>query len=410
MLFKDERFGMFLHFGLYSQTAWHEQAQMRLGIPKGEYVKLAKTFDPYAFSADEWVCFAKDNGAQYICFTAKHHDGFCMWDTEYTDYKITNTPFGRDILKELSVACQRYGILLELYYSCPDWHYKHSVNNGGSHELPCPNEGDEPDEEKYILYVKNQMTELMTGYGKISALFWDIPPVRRDPSVNKLVRSLQPDILINDRGYDKGDYSTPERDECIKSASFERLCEACQSVGMQSWGYRENEDYFTPRSLVASVSSILIKGGNYLLNIGPKPDGTLPNEAKSVFAKVGDWYKRIYESISDTKFISLGGHNYTYKDNALYLHLPPAYGSTGVLLNPITAEPKRATLLNDGRKLSAEVEYNPFDYNGKDNTPHLRIYGLPSEKLVGENMVVRLEFDDLKTVFETVTGKSRIIL
>ncbi len=410
MLFKNKRFGMFIHFGIYSQTAWHEQAQMRLGIPKNEYVKLAESFDPKDFSADEWVRFAKESGAQYICFTTKHHDGFCMWDTKYTDYKITNTPFGRDILKELSEACERHGILLELYYSCPDWHYKHSVNQGGSHELPVPNDGDEPDEEKYVEYVKNQITELMTGYGKISALFWDIPPVRCDPSVNELVRRLQPDILINDRGYDKGDYSTPERDECIRGASFERLCEACQSVGMHSWGYRENEDYFTSRSLMASVSSILIKGGNYLLNIGPKPDGTLPTISKRIFSEVGDWYKRIYESIFDTKFVSLGGYNYTYKGNMLYLHLPPAYGSSGVVLRPLTVCPKKAVLLNNGHRIDAEVAYTPFDYNGKDNSPHLRLYGIPSEMLVNENMVIRLEFDDLKKVFGTTTGNGKIVL
>ena len=383
---------------------------MRLGIPKSEYVKLAETFDPSEFVADEWVRFAKESGAEYICFTTKHHDGFCMWDTKCTEYKITNTPFGRDILKELSEACERQGMLLELYYSCPDWHYKHSVNNGGSHELPCPNDGDEPNEDKYVEYVKAQMKELMTGYGKISGLFWDIPPLRRDPSVNELVRSLQPDILINDRGYDKGDYSTPERDECIKNASFERLCEACQSVGMQSWGYRENEDYFTSQGLISSVSSILVKGGNYLLNVGPKPDGTLPVEAKRVFAGVGDWYKRVRESIVDTKFISLGGRNYTYKENTLYLHLPAAYGSSGALLSPITALPSKVTLLNDGSDVGYEVEYNPFDYNGRENTPHLRIYGLPSEKLVSENMVVKIEFPDLDTAFKTVTGKTKIIL
>lgn len=409
MLFKDDRFGMFIHFGLYAQGGWHEQHQLRLQVPKEEYIKFREVFDPSGFDADEIVGFAKEAGAQYICFTTKHHDGFCMWDTKYTDYNIMNTPYGKDVLKQLADACQRHGIKLELYYSVPDWNHKNSVNDGSEyHRLKQPNPGDEPDEDQYIQYIKNQMGELCTNYGKIHAIFWDIPPERRDPSVNAYVRSLQPHILFNDRGYDKGDYSTPEREARIRNASFDRLCEACQSVGAQSWGYRKEEDYFTPQYIIASMSSILMKGGNYLLNVGPDEKGRLPEESKRIFAAVGGWYKRIRESILDTKYFRAGNFDYTLRDNTVYLHLPAACGCRGFILKPFRVAPRRAVLLNNGQEVEAKVCYSPWDYDNDKNLPHLHIGNLPAEEFLGENMVVKMEFENVEAFLacaeETVAG------
>ncbi len=407
MLFKDERFGMFVHFGLYSHVGWQEQYQLRMNVPKEEYIKLQDVFNPEEFDADALVKFAKDSGAQYICFTTKHHDGFCIWDTKYTDYNIMNTPYGKDILKEIAGACEKYDIKLELYYSIPDWHHRNSINDGvASHSLSKPNPGDEPNEDLYIEYIKNQMSELCSNYGKIHSIFWDIPPLRRDKSVNDFVRSLQPHILFNDRGYDKGDYSTPEREERIKAAEFSRLCEACQSVGAQSWGYREEEDYFTPQSIIASMSSILIKGGNYLLNVGPDGKGNLPEDSKRIFATAGDWYKRICESLVDAKYFHVGGFDYTVRENNVYLHLPPACGCRGFSLKPFTVAPRKATLLNDGREIEAKVVYSPCDYDKEKNIPHLHVRKLPAEEFLHENMVVKMEFDDvaefLSQTFEKV--------
>lgn len=411
MLFKTKRFGAFIHFGIYSQNGWHEQDQLRRSIPKEEYIKLADTFNPVNFDADKTVKWFKDSGAEYICFTAKHHDGFCMWDTKYTDYNIMNTPYGKDILKKLADACQKHGIYLELYYSCPDWHHKNLENFGEeSHQLPQPNPGDEPNDDLYVEYVKNQVTELLTNYGKIHGFFWDIPPKRRDKSVNELVRKLQPGILINDRGYDAGDYSTPEREACIKDAKFDRLCEACQSVGMQSWAYRHGEDYFTPASLIASISSIMIKGGNYLLNVGPKPDGSIPEESKQIFEQVGSWYKRVKESIVETEFMKIGRYFYTQKGNNLYLHLPEYYSCCGTVLSPITVAPKRAVILNTGEEIPAISEYTPIDYWGGENTAHLHISKIPANELLSENIVIRLEYDDINAVLDNVGVERDIIL
>lgn len=405
MLFKDERFGMFIHFGIYAQAGWHEQHQLRLGVAKEEYVRFKDCFNPADFDAYKIVRFAKDAGAQYICFTAKHHDGFCMWDTRYTDYNIMHTPYGKDILKELADACEKNDMKLELYYSIPDWHYKHSVNDGSQgHRLKEPNPGDEPNEDLYIAYIKNQMTELCTNYGKIYAIFWDIPPLRRDSSVNAYIRTLQPHILINDRGYDRGDYSTPEREACIKNANFDRLCEACESVGSQSWGYREKEDYFTPQKLIASMAPILMKGGNYLLNVGPDSKGNIPKKAGEIFARVGDWYKRIYESVVDTEYRCVGGHNYTCKDNTVYLHLPASFGCEGMVLKPADVLPNQVILLNNNEPLAAEVCFSPSDYsNHRQYKPHLHISHIPAEKFMGENMVIKMIFEDVAKFWESIT-------
>ncbi len=401
MLFRDERFGMFIHFGVYAQNGWHEQDQLRRNIPKSEYIKLQDIFNPDSFDADEIVRFAKDSGAQYICFTTKHHDGFCMWDTKHTDYNIMNTPFGRDVLKELSEACEKHGIKLELYYSIPDWNHKNSINLGREyHQLKEPNPGDEPNEELYIEYIKKQMCELLGNYGKIHAIFWDIPPERKDKSVNEFVRSLQPHILFNDRGYDRGDYSTPERDERIKNASFERLCEACQSVGAQAWGYRRDEDYYTPQYIIAQMSKMLIKGGNYLLNVGPDEKGRIPERAKKIFSTVGNWYKRIYESIVDAKYYRVGEFDYTIKENTAYLHLPPACGCSGFILKPFDVAPKSATLLNNGAEVEVKVCFSPWDYDGEENAPHLHIGNIPAEEFLHENMVIKMEFDDISPFME----------
>lgn len=411
MLFKTDRFGMFIHFGIYSGAGWHEQMQLRMNVPKDEYIKLKDVFNPQDFDADEIVRFAKESGAQYICFTTKHHDGFCMWNTKYTDYNIMNTPYGKDLLKELADACEKYGIKLELYYSMPDWHHKHSVNDGSEpHKLKKPNPGDEPDEDLYIEYIKNQVGELLTNYGKIHALFWDIPPKRREPSVNEYVRKLQPHILINDRGYDKGDYSTPERDKCIRNANFDRLCEACQSVGSQSWGYRNDEDYFTAQFLIASMSSILIKGGNFLLNVGPDGMGRIPDASKEIFKEVGGWYQRIYESIIDTEFICVNGHQFTRKGNNVYLHLPASYRCSGIRLVPFTVAPVSAVLLNSGEKVDAVVEYTPLDYDGVNNVAHLHLKHIPAKQYMGENMVIKMEFEDADRFFSIVKDDEKTIL
>ncbi len=395
MLFQDDRFGLFVHFGIYSVGGWHEQEQWRRGIPVTEYARYADRFHPARGCTEEWLRLARDAGMTYLCFTTKHHDGFCLWDTACTDYNVARYA-GYDLLAELAEGCAKYGIRLELYYSVPDWHYPHSVNDGRSHRLARPNPGDTPDEAKYRAYLKAQMHELLTKYGKISALFWDIPPEETDESINEYVRSLQPGILINDRGYSKGDYSTPER--TVPEQPFSGLTEACQSVGVQAWGYRADEDYFSHRFLMESVDRIMTKGGNYLLNVGPRPDGSIPEEAAASVRAVGGWYQRVKESFigaecASSRDIPCG---VTRKGNSLYFHLPATPVSGGLVLPSIRKAPMRVTVLNTGETLPARVEYVPtlFNFaNPEERREGLHISGIPVNRLCDEVIVLKTEFD-----------------
>ena len=224
-----------------------------------DYEGLVKKFNPTKYNAEKWVRKAKKAGVEYICFTTKHHDGFCMWDTKYTDYKITNTPYGKDILnnkqtKKLIDKLAIMGMIVHVemeYYSNPDWNYPKGYNPNTSHQWYAVNK-DAPDLDNYREYIKNQITELLTNYGKIYTFFWDIPPCVEDKSLNELVRKLQPGIHINDRGWDTGDFSTPEREyQSSDGKRFTRMTEACNSVGEQSWGYRKNEDFYSIRFLLS---------------------------------------------------------------------------------------------------------------------------------------------------------------
>lgn len=410
MLFKDERFGMFIHWGLYSIHGWHEQEQWRKNIDKETYVQLAKQFNPEKFDAGQLVRFAKDCGAEYICFTTKHHDGFCMWDTAYTDFNIMNAPYGKDILKELSDACAAQNMPLALYYSNPDWHHKNAINAGGNHQMPTQNPGDEPDEELYKAYIKNQMRELLTGYGKICALFWDIPPESTDASINAYVRSLQPGILINDRGYDRGDYSTPERN-IPEGEAFSRLTEACQSVGSQSWGFRENEDYYATSYLMKCIDKIRCRGGNYLLNVGPNAEGELCPEAKARFARIGDWYKRVCKSYGAYVGYEKGKYMLTADENCLYVHFNDAYLVSGLNFPTLSVLPKSARLLNRDTDLSCALELMPTSFKpGKPLKESLHVYGIPSEALLDEPIVLELQFEDMESVLRALRERFEMLV
>ncbi len=387
------KFGMFVHFGLYALTGYHEQVRWRLNIPREDYRKLAEHFTLERFDPDAWVRLAKDAGMEYLCVTTKHHDGFCMFATETTDFNITNTPYGRDFLAELADACRRGGLRLSLYYSNPDWDYVHGYNSASSHQM----HGDWTTEniEQLKEFQKRQIRELLTNYGDIYTFFWDIPTGREDPSMNEFVRSLQPGILINNRGWnDPGDFSTPER-EVPAGGVFERFTEACQSVGRQSWGYCADEDYFTSRFLTAGIDSIRARHGSYLLNIGPAPDGTIPEKAASLVRRVGDWYNRVRESFEGEPYELPEDRNLLAVRNrdVLYIHLPNGTDACGLTIHSIRERPHAVTLLNDGRPLRFDLAVRPEDVNrflGRDPAPTLHLFDFPAEEFYGETMVIRI--------------------
>ncbi len=208
----EKRFGMFVHWGLYAIHGRHEQEQWRYRVPRAEYEKLAAQWNPVKYNPDAWLDLASAAGMKYVCLTTKHHDGFCLWDTKQTTYNTMNTPYGKDVVKMLADACHRRGVPLCLYYSIADWHQPNYPNQGRHHELQ-PQPGDQPDLMRYLEYVKAQVRELCTNYGQLGGIWWDINVDKHvDPSINAMIRKLQPTAVINNRGFDDGDFGTPERD------------------------------------------------------------------------------------------------------------------------------------------------------------------------------------------------------
>ena len=397
--FFENRLGLFVHWGIYSVGEWHEQHGYRADIPRDEYSKYADMFNPKEFNPSEWIDVAEEMGAQYICFTSKHIDGFCMFNTQYTDFNIMNSPYGRDILKELSDECHRRRFPLAIYYSPIDRHCPLYPSIGNSYENPQFYPGDTPDMDKYIEHIKGHVRELCTNYGELYAFWWDGGGHlnHHDESVNELVRELQPGILINNRGFSEGDFRTPERDwyEFVNTDRFfEVPTEACQSIGTESWGYRKDEDYYSVRYLMESMDKIFAKGGNYLLNAGPMKNGRFPEEATDILGRIGRWYKSIRESVESAEPYSCGIENedilLTKKGDDIYVHLFKYPKSSVVWLKPMESLPKKAVLLNDGSELQVKLEITPTIF--KEKKPYLRVTGVPVDKFANEVMVIKLEY------------------
>jgi alpha-L-fucosidase len=394
----QKRFGLFIHWGLYAINGFHEQEQWRRRVPRQDYVRLAAQWNPGAFNPDAWLDLMEAAGMSYVCVTTKHHDGFCLWDTELTRYNTMNTPFGRDILRMLADACHRRGVPLCLYYSIADWNHPNYPNQGRHHELP-PQPQDQPDLSKYLEFLKGQVRELCTNYGRISGFWWDMNVDRHvDPSINAMIRQLQPAAVINDRGFDPGDFGTPERD--VDAAgdellSISRPTEACQSVGVESWGYRRDESYYTDRHLMRSIDRYRARDANYLLNVGPAPDGTIPPEPSAILRRLGQWHAAVRESFDGTVPASHLTSNrhvlITRQGNTLYVHLHRDPVCDSVKLAPIRTAPRRATLLNTGRPVAWVVDMAPSDHVAQ--AAYLRLTGLPANELSSSVMVVKLEFD-----------------
>ena len=396
----ERRFGMFVHWGLYSINGWHEQDQWRRRISRAEYQQLAQRWNPVKFNPEEWLDLAESVGMKYICLTTKHHDGFCLFESKLTSYNTMNTPYGKDIVRQLADACHRRKFPLCLYYSIADWHQPNYPNQGRHHELP-PQPGDQPDLMKYIDFLKGQVRELCTNYGEIHGFWWDMNVDKHmDRSINSMIRQLQPKAVINDRGYDEGDFGTPERDYTKDGGallSFEKRTEACQSIGMESWGWREHEDYYTDRHLLRSIDRYLARDANYLLNIGPKGDGSIPREAVTILKRIGKWYHAVKESLEAATPASHLTSNrnvlLTRKGNTLYVHLNTDTVGDSIKLKPLAVAPRSAALLNNGHRVDAVVEMVPSEH--VDQGKYLRLRGLPANEMANTVMVIKLEFDNL---------------
>lgn len=315
----DARFGMFIHWGLYALPARHEWVKNYERMTNEQYQKYFEMFDPDLFNPHDWARMAKEAGMKYVVLTAKHHEGFCLWDSKYTDYKSTNTPFGRDIIKEYVEAFRAEGLKVGFYYSLIDWHHpdytidaRHPLRQDSDTAYARLNKG--RDMNKYREYIKNQVRELLTNYGEISIIWFDFSfPGKngkgRDDwdseNLLKLARSLQPGIIVDDRldlkDVEGGwDFTTPEQVKVTKWPEINGKkipWETCQTFS-GSWGYfRDETSWKSPEQLLELLIESVGKGGNLLLNVGPTARGTFDFRAQERLKAMGDWMKYNSRSI-----------------------------------------------------------------------------------------------------------------
>jgi alpha-L-fucosidase len=359
---REARFGMFIHWGLYALPAGHWNGKAIKGggewilktgaIPVADYAKLTSQFNPEKYDADQWVRIAKDAGMKYIVITAKHHDGFALWPSKASSFNITSTPFPRDPLQELVAACRRHGIRIGFYYSQNlDW-----THPGGGHVFGPPwDPVQKGDSDKYVNeIVIPQVREILSNYGKIDVLWWDMPggviTAAHADRIYKMVKELQPDIIMNNRlgGSYQGDTETPELK--IPAKGFDgRDWETCMTMN-RTWGFKKDDHKWkSTTELIRMLSEIASKGGNFLLNVGPTAAGEIPPPSIERLAEVGAWMKINHEAIYGTSaspFEALPFKGYcTQKPGKLYLHVCE-WPKTETLLVPLRNKVKKAYLLS----------------------------------------------------------------
>jgi alpha-L-fucosidase len=395
--FFEKRYGLFIHWGLYSIPAWHEQHQWRAKVPRAEYVKLSEKWNPVRFNPDRWLDIMEEAGMKYITVTTKHHDGFCLWDTKQTPFNTMNTPYRKDIIGMLADACHRRKVPLSLYYSIADWNHPAYPNQGRHHELAGPEQGDTPDWNRYMEFLKEQVKELCTSYGEIHGFWWDMNvPLHKDPSINAMIRKLQPSAVINNRGFDDGDFGTPERDfdaAAAESGTLERPTEACQSVGMESWGYREDEDYYSTLHLERSIDRYLARDANYLLNVGPDAEGLFPATSLAILRELGKWYKSVmesYDAVPAPRLVASSDVMVTCRENVVYLHFNKGLTGNGFKLKPFDTMPEKATILNTGKPAEYSVGLLPSEH--ASGRKYLRLKNIPVNEMSDSVIVVKLQF------------------
>jgi len=345
----EARFGMFIHWGLYSVLARHEWAMENEATPVKEYESLAHRFNPQPNAARAWAKLAKKAGMKYMVMTTKHHEGFCNFDTKLTNYCAPKQAAGRDLVREYVEAARAEGLRVGFYYSLMDWHHPDGAR--------CKH--DEAARKRFVEYTHGLIRELMTNYGKVDVLWYDVSwPLSAEQweseRMNKMVFDLQPKIIVNNRNRLPGDFATPEQ----KIVADARPWESCMTLN-DSWGYQAADDAWkTPKTVVRNLISCVRDGGNYLLNIGPKPDGSIPEESVRILSEVGDWTARNGESIYTSDPCQVRRSNYasfTRKGNTLYMHVhfwPGDYVAVSGLLTKVSS----ARMLATGHPLKFEQD------------------------------------------------------
>jgi alpha-L-fucosidase len=332
--FRHDRFGMFVHWGLYSLAARHEWVKNRERMTDEQYQRYFDRFDPDLYDPREWTRTARAAGMRYVVLTTKHHDGFCLWDSALTDYKVTNTPYGRDLVEPFVAACRGEGLKVGFYHSLIDWHHPEFPIDG-LHPQRDEKDPKPRDMAVYREYLHGQVRELLTGFGPIDYLFFDFSYGGRPDTwggkgaedwgareLLAMVRELQPDILVNDRTGLPGDFVTPEQYQ--PSGPLPVAWEACQTLN-GSWGYdRDNTDYKSPELLIRMLVDGVAKDGNLLLNVGPTARGLIDPEAETHLAAIGQWmrlHERSIRGCGASGYQAPTDCRYTQNGDRLYLHL-----------------------------------------------------------------------------------------
>lgn len=340
--FQDSKFGIFLHWGLYAMLATGEWTMTNNDLNYKEYAKLAGGFYPSRFSAKEWVSQIKASGAKYICFTTRHHEGFSMFKSKYSDYNVVDaSPFKRDIVKELADECHRQGIDIHFYYSHIDWQREDAPL--GRTGLGTGRPVDKQNWDSYYTFMNNQLTELLTNYGKVGAIWFDgwwdqdqNPSFDwRLPEQYALIHRLQPACLIGNNHhqtpFEGEDFQMFERDlpgentAGLSGQSISQLpLETCETMnGM--WGYKiTDQNYKSTKTLIHYLVKAAGRNANLLMNIGPQPDGCLPAVAVQRLKEMGDWMKTYGETIYGTRGGRVTPRDWgvtTEKDNKIFVHI-----------------------------------------------------------------------------------------
>jgi alpha-L-fucosidase len=377
---KDARFGMFIHWGPVAlkgtEIGWSRGREM----PVEEYDNLYKQFNPVKFNADEWVGIAKAAGMKYIVLTTKHHDGFCLWDTRQTGHNIMNSPFKRDVVKELSEACRKQGIGFGTYYSTCDWHHPDFplTSPGGSVKRETS------DLDAYTTYLKKQVAELLVNYGPLFSIFFDVPQkfdTVRGQGVIDFVRQIQPDIMINDRSGAKGDYDTPE--QRVGGFQADRPWETNMTIAEQ-WAWKPNDQVKSLEQCLHSLIRSAGGDGNFLFNVGPKPDGEIEPLQVERLKEMGQWLQKYGYTIYGTRggpFKTTDWGVSTRKGNKIYLHILHWEGNSPKITIPDLGAEILSCRLSDGGNVKLTKSGENY------------IIELPVKELRPVNTLIEMEMD-----------------
>jgi alpha-L-fucosidase len=347
------KFGMFIHFGLYSQHARHEWAMEEEAIPINDYMQLSKAFYPAPGFATHLARLAKAAGMRYMVMTTKHHEGFCNFDTKLTDYCAPKQRPGRDLIREYVEAARAEGLRVGFYYSLMDWHHPDGAR--------CA--VDEAARRRFVDYTHGLIRELMTNYGKVDILWYDVAwPLDAEgwesERMNKMVFELQPDIIVNNRNKLTGDFSTPE--QRIQAETNGRAWESCMTLN-DSWGFqRADDNWKSSKTIIRNLITCARDGGNYLLNVGPQPDGSIPEASIRVLSEVGRWMDDNGHTIYDSDLCQPRRSTYasfTRTGNTLFMHVH-FWPGEDVAISGLMVKVKSARLL----KTNQEVKFTQDPY------------------------------------------------